>query len=122
MKRLISVALILVMVLTVFTACGKLEAPIGVYADGTGTNSIEFVDYNADENIGHYKTTSTLSDVVVEGTFTVSENDPKAPSYILTFSIEGSEEVVEYVFDKTMDVVQNISDGIAYFGPNYVEQ
>lgn len=127
MKRLISVALILVMVLCAFTACTKLEAPVdgSVYTDGTGSNSITFGAYDAENNVGTYTITSTLSDIVVTGTYTVIENDPEVPSYILTFKVDGAAEEdpgVEYVFDKTMDVVQDITTGIAYFGPNYVEQ
>ena len=127
MKRLISVALVLVMVLAVFTACTKLEAPVDgtAYSDGTGTNTITFGTYDAENNIGTYTITSNLSDMVVTGTYTVLENDPEVPSYILTFMVDGAEEGtpgVEYVFDKAMDVIQNTQDGVAYFGPNYVEQ
>ncbi|MBQ8624361.1 MAG: hypothetical protein IJ424_08380 [Oscillospiraceae bacterium] len=127
MKRLISVALVLVMVLAVCTACTKLEAPVAgtAYSDGTGTNTITFGEYNADENVGTYTITSSLSDMEVKGTYTVMENDPEIPSYILTLKVDGAAEEdpgVEYVFDKTMDVIQNTVDGIAYFGPNYVEQ
>lgn len=127
MKRLISVALILVMVLSVFTACTKLEAPLDgtVYTDGTDTNYITFGAYDADNNVGTYTIASNLSDIVVTGTYTVMENDPEAPSYILTFKVDGAAEDdlgTEYVFDKTMDVVQDLSTGIAYFGVNYVEQ
>ncbi len=127
MKRLISVALVLVMVLAVFTACTKLEAPVDgtAYSDGTGTNTITFGTYDAENNVGTYTITSNLSDMVVTGTYSVLENDPEVPSYILTFVVDGAEEgtpAVEYVFDKAMDVIQNTQDGVAYFGPNYVEQ
>lgn len=127
MKRLISVALVLVMVLAVFTACTKLEAPAAgaAYSDGTGTNTITFGEYDAENNIGTYVMTSTLSDMEIKGTYTVMENDPEVPSYILTLLVDGAEEGdlgVEFVFDKTMDVIQNTVDGVAYFGPNYVEQ
>lgn len=123
MKRLISVALILVMALTVFTACTKLVAPADgtVYSDGTGTNSINFGAYDAENNIGTFTMTSTLSDNVVNGTYTVDVNDPEVPSYFLDCTFEGSEEIVTFVYDITQDVVQNTVDGIAYFGPNYVE-
>lgn len=123
MKRLISVALVLVMVLTVFTACTKLQAPVDgtVYSDGTGTNSINFGTYDAENNIGTFTLTSTLSDNVVNGTYTVDVNDPEVPTFFLDCTIEGTEGIVTYVYDVTQDVIQNTVDGIAYFGPNYVE-
>ncbi len=123
MKRLISVALILVMALTVFTACTKLQAPAegAVYSDGTGTNSITFGAYDAENNSGTLTMTSTLSDVVITGTYVVDVNDPSVPSYFLDCTIEGTEGIVTFVYDVAQDVIQNTSDGIAYFGPNYVE-
>ncbi len=123
MKRLISVALILVMALTVFTACTKLQAPADgtVYSDGTGTNSITFGTYDAENNVGTYTITSTLSDIVVTGTYTVDVNDPEVPTYFLDCTVDGTEGIITYVYDVAQDVVQNTVDGIAYFGPNYVE-
>ncbi len=123
MKRLISVALILVMALTVFTACTKLQAPAdgAVYSDGTGTNSITFGTYDAENNVGTYTITSTLSDIVVTGTYSVDVNDPEVPTYFLDCTVDGAEGIITYVYDVAQDVIQNTVDGIAYFGPNYVE-
>ncbi len=120
MKRLISVALALVMVLVAFTACGEVIKPaVGTYADGTGTSIIEVGAYDEKAESGTMKISNTLSDLVYEGTYTISENEPKVSS-ILTLTTTAGEEM-SFVYDITLDVMQDINSCIAYYGPNYVE-
>lgn len=121
MKRLISVALALVMVLCLFTACGKLVCPVGTYKDGTETSVIELGAYDEKAESGTVKKTNTINtDLVYEGTYALSDNGGDKTSSIITFTFTNG-TVEEYVYDSTMDVMQNIGDGIAYYGANYVE-
>ncbi len=121
MKRLISVALALVMVLCVFTACGKLVCPVGTYKDSTETSIIELGAYDEKAESGTMKMTNTINtDLVTEGTYTLSDNGGDKESSIVTFTASDG-TVTEFIYDATMDVMQNIGDGLAYYGANYVE-
>ncbi len=121
MKRLISVALALVMVLCVFTACGTPVCPVGTYKDSTETSIIEMGAYDEKTETGTMKITNTINlDLVLEGTYTLTENEAKVSSFV-TFTASNG-EVTEYLYDVTMDVMQSRGDSpINYFGPNYVE-
>ncbi len=122
MKKILAIALVLVMAMCCLTACTKLAAPVGTYADGTETSILTFGEYNADENVCPMTISNTISGTEVKGTCVISENDPKLPSYIVTFTAEDG-SVIEYVYDASIDVVQDLiaGSGICYYGPNYVE-
>lgn len=121
MKRLISVALALVMVLCVFTACGTLVCPVGTYQDSTQTSVIEMGAYDEKAESGTMKITNTINtDMVREGTYALSDNGGDKESSIVTFT-EADGTVTEFVYDSTLDVMQDITSGIAYYGANYVE-
>ena len=51
---------------------------------------------------------------------TLSDNGGDKTSSIVTYTASNG-TVTEFVYDSTMDVMQNIGDGIAYYGANYVE-
>lgn len=121
MKRLISVALALVMVLCVFTACGTPVSPVGIYKDSTETSVIEVGAYDAKAESGTMKITNTINpDLVIEGTYTVEENEAKISSFLTFTASDGT--VTEYLYDINMDVLQSQGESsINYFGPNYVE-
>lgn len=121
MKRLISVALALVMVLCVFTACGTPVSPVGTYKDGTQTSVIEVGAYDAKAESGTMKITNTINlDLVIEGTYTVEENEAKISSFLTFTASDGT--VTEYLYDVNMDVLQSQGESVInYFGPNYVE-
>ncbi len=109
------------MVLCVFTACGTLVCPVGTYADGTQTSIIELGAYDENAESGTMKITNTINtDLVYEGTYTLSDNGGDKETSIVTFNVDDG-SVIEYVYDSTLDVMQNIETGIAYYGANYVE-
>ncbi len=122
MKKILSIALVLVMVVACLTGCTKLAAPVGVYADGTETSILTFGEYDAKENVVSLTISNTISGTEVKGTAIIEENDPKLPSYIVVFTAE-SGEVINYIYDASIDVVQDLIDGsnICYYGANYVE-
>lgn len=121
MKRLISVALALVMVLCMFTACGKLVCPVGTYKDNTETSIIELGAYDEKAESGTMKVSNTINaEMNSEGTYTLSDNGGDKTSSIVTYTASNG-TVTEFVYDSTMDVMQNIGGGIAYYGANYVE-
>lgn len=120
MKRLISVALALVMVLVVFTACGTPVSPVGTYADDTGTSIIEVGAFDEKAESGTLKITNTINtDLLIEGTYTLEDNEPKISSFVIFTAADGT--VTEFIYDSTMDALQDRTSGITYFGPNYVE-
>lgn len=120
MKRLISVALVLVMVLCVFTACGKIVEPVGTYADGTGTSIVEVGAYDAKAKEGSMKITNTINtDILLQGTYTLEQNEAEVSSIVVFTLTDGT--VMQFVYDATVDVMQDLDSGIAYYGPNYVE-
>ncbi len=121
MKRLISVALALVMVLCVFTACGTLVCPVGTYKDSTETSVIEMGAYDEKAESGTMKITNTINtDLVTEGTYTLSDNGGSKESSIVIFTASDGTES-KYVYDATQDVMQNLETQMAYYGANYVE-
>lgn len=120
MKRLISVALALVMVLVVFTACGTPVSPVGTYADETGTSVIEVGAYDAKAKSGTFKITNTINtDLVIEGTYTLEECEAKISSWLDFTAADGT--TTEFLYDSTMDALQDRSSGITYFGSNHTE-
>lgn len=121
MKRLISVALVLVMVLGLFTACGKIVEPAGTYTDQTGTSIIEVGTYDAKAKSGTMKITNTLNpDINIEGTYTLAQNVSGESSLVTLTLSDGA--TMEFLYDATMDVIQDRESLIAYFGPNSTEE
>lgn len=120
MKRLISLALALVMVLVVFTACGTPVSPVGRYADETGTSIIEVGAYDAKAKSGTLKITNTINtDLVIEGTYTLEENEAKVSSWVDFTAADGT--LTTFIYDSTMDALQDQTSGITYFGPNHTD-
>ncbi len=122
MKKFISLALVLVMALVCLTGCAKLAAPVGTYADGTETSILEFGAYDEKNNTCTLTISNTISGLTITGNCVIEENDPKLPSYIVVFTADSGESW-EYVYDASIDVVQDLIDGsnICYYGANYVE-
>ena len=54
MKRVISLAIVIAMVLVTFVSCGVV-IPVGTYADGTGTSIIELGEYDTGAKSGTMK-------------------------------------------------------------------
>lgn len=107
------------MVLVAFTACGTVVIPVGTYADGTGTSVVEVGAYDEKAATGTMKISNTISDLVYEGNYTLEINESKISS-ILTFTAS-SGEVMTFIYDATIDVMQDLESKIAYYGANYVE-
>ena len=108
------------MVLVVFTACGTPVSPVGTYKDDTGTSIIEVGAYDAKEKVGTIKITNTLNpDILIEGTYTLEENEAKISSWVDFTASDGT--TTEFIYDATMDALQDRSSNITYFGPNYVD-
>lgn len=122
MKKIISLALVLVMALVCLTGCTKLAAPVGTYADGTETSILEFGAYDEENNVCPLTISNTISGLTITGTCTILENDPDLPSYIVVFTAD-SGETWEYVYDASIDVVQDLIENsyICYYGANYVD-
>mgnify|MGYP003516849443 CR=1 FL=1 len=124
MKKILSVAIVLVMALVCLTACSpKLAAPVGTYVDEYDTNVLTFGAYDEKENTLTLTISNKLNDEnVIKGTCTIEVNDPELPSYIVVFTNEAG-EVSEYVYDASIDLVQGPIGGslITYYGANYVE-
>ncbi len=114
MKRIISLALVLVMAMAVLTACGvELQAPSGVYASESGTYKLEVKDYNADENTGTMAITFTIVDTptVVSGTFSMAVNDPDAGTFFIDFTPDGGELIEGLaIYDPAQNVIGQIVD------------
>lgn len=121
MKRLISLALALVMVLVVFTACGTPVSPVGTYTDETGTSVIEIGAYDAKEKTGTLKITNTINaDILIEGTYTLEECEAKISSWV-DFTNKADGTTTTFLYDVNMDALQDQSSGITYFGPNHTD-
>ncbi len=119
MKRFVSLALVLAIVLVSFVACG-IVIPVGTYADSTGTSIIEVGEYDESAKSGTMRITNTINtDLVYEGTYTLSKNEADVSSIVTFTTTDG--QVMEFVYDITLDVMQDLDSLIAYYGPNYVE-
>ena len=114
MKRIISLALVLVMAMVVLTACGEeLVAPSGVYSSESGTYRAEFTGYDAENNTGNLTITFTVMDTpqTVSGTFSVAVNDPDAGTYFVDFTPSGAEVIEGFmIFDPNQKVVAQYAD------------
>lgn len=90
MKKIISLALVLVMAMAVLTACGgtELVAPSGIYSSDSGTYKAEFTGYDAAANSGTLTIKFTFAGIetTVTGTFSVAVNDPEENSFIIDFT------------------------------------
>lgn len=99
MKKIISLALVLVMAMVALTACGvELVAPSGVYSSDSGTYRAEFANYDAKENVGDLTITFTIMDMptTVTGKFSVAVNDPDANTFFIDFTPEGGELIESF--------------------------
>lgn len=126
MKKIISLALVLMMAMLCLTACGEeLVAPEGTFASDSGTYTAVFSDYNAEENTGKLSITFSVMDMpeVVSGTFSVAVNDPDAGTYFVDFTPDGGELIESFmIFDPAQQVVGQYADvgeiggnGITYY-------
>ena len=96
MKKIISLALVLVMAMAMLTACGEtIVAPSGKYATESGTYTVEITSYDEKTATGTLTVTRNLFEVLdtVSGTFEVFVNDPDANSYVLDFTPDGGETI-----------------------------
>ncbi|HIT59141.1 MAG TPA: hypothetical protein IAC39_05485 [Candidatus Faeciplasma pullistercoris] len=119
MKRVISLAIVIAMVLVTFVSCGVV-IPVGTYTDGTGTSIIELGEYDTGAKSGTMKISNTINtNLVYEGTYTLTENEADVSS-LLTFTTSDG-EVMEFVYDVTLDVIQDLDSLIVYYGANYVD-
>ncbi len=116
MKKIISVALVMVMVLCCFTACGTIVEPnAGTYTDSSGTLVVEVGAYDGES--GTMKIYNTMNDTnSYEGTYVLEQNESGVSSIITFTATDGS--TVEFVYDSTMDAMQDLSSSTVYYGPN----
>ena len=122
MKKIISLALVLVMAMVCLTACGEtLVAPAGTYASESGTYKAEFTGYDADANSGNLTITFTVMETpeVVSGTFSVAVNDPDAGTYFIDFTPDGGSVIEGFmIFDPAQKVVAQYADVDPIAGAN----
>lgn len=117
MKKFISVALAFVMVMCLVTACGAAVQPAGTYADQFGTSIVEIGAYDAKEETGSFKMTNTLNeDILLEGSYTLEVCEADISSWVDVTLTDGT--TMTFLYDVTMDVLQDQSSLINYFGPN----
>lgn len=114
MKKIISLALVLVMAMGVLTACGDtLQAPSGVFSSESGSYKVEFSGWDEAENVGNMTITFTVMDMpeTVSGTFSVAVNDPDAGNYAIDFTPEGGELIESFmIYDPAQNVVAQYQD------------
>lgn len=115
MKKLISLAIVLVMAMLCLTACGvELKAPEGAYSSDSGTYKAEFSGYDAKENVGTVTITRTIMDTptVVSGKYSVAVNDPDAGTFFIDLTLDGAEAAVECFmgYDPAQNVVIQLVD------------
>ena len=115
MKKIISLALVLVMAMVVLTACGSetLVAPNGTYASESGTYKAEFSGYDAETNTGNLTITFTVMETpeTVSGTFAVAVNDPDAGTYFVDFTPAGGSVIEGFmIFDPAQKVAAQYAD------------
>ena len=117
MKKFISVALAFVMVMCLFPGCGAAVQPAGTYADQFGTSIVEIGAYDAKEETGSFKMTNTLNeDILLEGSYTLEVCEADISSWVDVTLTDGT--TMTFLYDVTMDVLQDQSSLINYFGPN----
>lgn len=108
------------MVMVVFTACGTPVSPVGTYTDDTGTSIIEVGAYDAKEKTGTLRITNTLNDEIdTNGTYVLEECEAKISSWVDFTAADGT--VTTFLYDSTMDALQDQTSGITYFGPNHTD-
>ncbi len=98
MKRIISLALVLVMAMCVLCACGtELVAPNGTYATESGTYKAVFSGYDAKANSGNVTFTFTFAEVEtpVSGTFSVASTSDEN-IFVIDFTPDGGETVTDF--------------------------
>ncbi|MCD7822707.1 MAG: hypothetical protein LUG86_01615 [Oscillospiraceae bacterium] len=112
MKKIISVALVMVMVLCCFTACGTIVEPnVGTYTDSSDTLVVEVGEDGAMKMYNNMNDENSY-----EGTYVVEQNEAGVSSIITFTTSDGS--TVEFVYDSTMDAMQDLASGTVYYGPN----
>ena len=114
MKKIISLALVLVMAMALLTACGEtLVAPDGTFASESGTYSVTFSNYDADANSGSAVITFSVMETpeVVSGTYSVAVNDPDAGTYFIDFTPDGGSLIEGFmIYDPHQNVVAQYAD------------
>lgn len=94
MKRIITLALALLMAMVCLTACGEeLIAPSGTYSTESGSYRAEFTNYDAKKNVGDLTVIFTFAEVEtrVSGKFSVAVNDPEANDFLIDFTPDNGE-------------------------------
>ncbi len=114
MKKILSLALVLMMAMMVLTACGEtLQAPNGTYSSESGSYVAEFSGWDEKANSGSLSVTfSVMEDVqVVSGTFAVAVNDPDAGTYFVDFTPDGGSVIEGFmIYDPAQNVVAQYAD------------
>ncbi len=98
MKKILSLALVLVMAMGLLTACGvELKAPDGVYSTESGTYKAVFSNYDAKENVGDLSITFTIIDTstTVSGKFSVAVMSEEDNTFYIDFTPDGATEPIE---------------------------
>ncbi len=97
MKKILSLALVLVMAMSLLTACGaELIAPDGVYSTESGTYKAVFSNYDAKKNVGDLSITFTIIDTstTVSGKFSVAVMSEEEKTFYIDFTPDGAEEAI----------------------------
>ncbi len=122
MKKILTLAVVLVMAMVVLTACGEtLVAPNGAFASESGTYKAEFSGWDEKANSGNLTITFTVMDTpeVVSGTFAVAVNDPDAGTYFVDFTPNGAETIEGFmIYDPNQNVVAQYKDVDPIAGSN----
>ena len=97
MKKIIALALVLVMAMVALTACGvELIAPDGTYSTDSGAYKVYFSNYDAKANEGDLTVAFTYTGESVSGKFSVAVNDPEDNTFFIDFTPDGGEEIVSF--------------------------
>ena len=119
MKRFVSLALVVAIVAVAFVSCGLVYPNAGTYTDEYKTTVIEIGAYDEETESGTMSVVNSLNDDInYTGTYTLEENDPDVSSILVFTTSDG--QVIEYLYDVTMDVLQDLESQIIYYGPNAV--
>lgn len=97
MKKIISLALVLIMAMALLTACGvELIAPEGIYSTDSGSYKVNFSNYDAKANEGDLTVTFTYTGESVSGKFSVAVNDPEENTFFIDFTPAGGELIESF--------------------------
>lgn len=97
MKKIISLALVLIMAMALLTACGaELIIPEGIFSTDSGSYKVNFSNYDEKAKEGDLTVTFTYTGESVSGKFSVAVNDPEANTFFIDFTPEGGELIESF--------------------------